>query len=150
VTGRSSSTPLVPHAQGHGARDRRLRPAARRPAARRGAAPRAGPRLYEDADIVIDQLNAGWYGVFAIEAMALGKPVLTYLQEEPARATADAFGLDVPIVSVTADTLHDRLAPLVTSVAERRRLGAASRAYVERVHGVEPMTDRLLEVYASL
>jgi glycosyltransferase involved in cell wall biosynthesis len=107
-------------------------------------------RLYEDADIVIDQLNAGWYGVFAIEAMALGKPVLTYLQEEPARATAEAFGLDVPIVSVTADTLHDRLAPLVTSVAERRRLGAASRAYVERVHGVEPMTDRLLEVYASL
>src|SRR5438094_453806 len=34
---------------------------------------------YAAADIVVDQLNAGWYGVFALEAMALGKPVLTFL-----------------------------------------------------------------------
>ncbi len=107
-------------------------------------------RLYEDADIVVDQLNAGWYGVFAIEAMALGKPVLTYLEDEPVRATERAFDVEVPIVSVTAETLRDRLAPLVASVEERRRRGAASRAYVEHVHGVEPMTDRLLAVYASL
>ena len=32
---------------------------------------------YRAADIVVDQLNAGWYGLFAIEAMALGKPVVT-------------------------------------------------------------------------
>lgn len=31
---------------------------------------------YRAADIVVDQLNAGWYGLFAIEAMALGKPVV--------------------------------------------------------------------------
>jgi len=107
-------------------------------------------RLYEDADIVVDQLNAGWYGVFAIEAMALGKPVLTYLQDEPVRQTEEAFGVEVPIVSVTADTLHDRLQPLVASVEERRRRGAASRTYAERVHGVESMTDRLLAIYESL
>jgi glycosyltransferase involved in cell wall biosynthesis len=39
-------------------------------------------RHYERADIVVDQLNAGWYGVFALEAMALGKPVLSYLRSE--------------------------------------------------------------------
>ena len=39
-------------------------------------------RHYERADIVVDQLNAGWYGIFAIEAMALGKPVLSYLHPE--------------------------------------------------------------------
>ncbi len=39
-------------------------------------------RRYEEADIVVDQLNAGWYGLFAIEAMALGKPVITFLHEE--------------------------------------------------------------------
>ena len=37
---------------------------------------------YRDADIVVDQLNAGWYGLFAIEAMALGKPVVTFLHDE--------------------------------------------------------------------
>jgi glycosyltransferase involved in cell wall biosynthesis len=34
-------------------------------------------RRYARADIVVDQLNAGWHGIFALEAMALGKPVLT-------------------------------------------------------------------------
>ena len=42
---------------------------------------------YRDADVVVDQLNAGWYGVFAIEAMALGKPVVTFLHDEAVRRT---------------------------------------------------------------
>jgi len=105
---------------------------------------------FRNADIVVDQLNAGWYGLFAIECMALGKPVVTYLHEEAVRRTEEAFGLPVPIVSATADTLGKRLRPLVADAAERRRLGAASRAYVERVHDQERLTDRLLDVYARL
>ena len=106
---------------------------------------------YRDADIVVDQLNAGWYGLFAIECMALGKPVVTFLHDEAVRRTEEAFGTPVPIVSATAETLRERLAP-----ARRRRgraargVGAASRAYVERVHDLERVTDRLLDVYARL
>ena len=37
---------------------------------------------YRRADIVVDQLNAGWHGIFALEAMALGKPVVTYLKPD--------------------------------------------------------------------
>ena len=105
---------------------------------------------YRDADIVVDQLNAGWYGLFAIEAMALGKPVVAFLHDEAVRRTEEAFGIDVPIVSATRQTLRERLRPLVDSPLERRRLGAASRAYVEHVHDLERTTDRLLEVYARL
>ena len=47
---------------------------------------------YRAADIVVDQLNAGWYGLFAIEAMALGKPVVTFLHDEAVRRTEEAFG----------------------------------------------------------
>jgi glycosyltransferase involved in cell wall biosynthesis len=107
-------------------------------------------RLYEDADIVLDQLNAGWYGLFAIECMALGKPVVTFLHEEAVARTEAAFGTRVPIVSATKDDLAAQLRPLVESVEERRRVGAAGRAYVERVHDVERMTDRLLDIYARL
>ena len=105
---------------------------------------------YRAADIVVDQLNAGWYGVFAIECMALGKPVVTFLHEEARRRTKEAFGVEVPIVSATAETLRERLRPLVADAAERRRVGAASRAYVERVHDLERMADRLLDLYARL
>ena len=105
---------------------------------------------YRAADIVVDQLNAGWYGIFAIEAMALGKPVVTFLHDEAVRRTEEAFGIEVPLVAATKETLRERLRPLVASPEERRRIGAASRAYVERVHDLERVTDRLLDVYAAL
>ena len=108
-------------------------------------------RRYRAADIVVDQLNAGWYGVFAIEAMALGKPVVAFLHEEAVRRTEQAFEVRVPIVNATAQTLPTRLQELVAAgPAERRRLGAASRAYVERVHDLERVADRLLDLYARL
>jgi glycosyltransferase involved in cell wall biosynthesis len=105
---------------------------------------------YRAADIVVDQLNAGWYGLFAIEAMALGKPVLTFLHDEAVRRTEEAFGVPVPIVRATKETLADDLRPLVESAEERRRVGAASRAYVERVHDADQMADRLLALYTAL
>ena len=105
---------------------------------------------YRAADIVVDQLNAGWYGLFAIEAMALGKPVVTFLHDEAVRRTEEAFGTRVPIVSATAETLRETLRPLVADAARRRELGAASRAYVEHVHDVERVADRLLDLYRRL
>jgi glycosyltransferase involved in cell wall biosynthesis len=105
---------------------------------------------YRRADIVVDQLNAGWYGLLAIEAMALGKPVLTFLHDEAVRRTEEAFGVRVPIVNATKETLRDRLAELVADPERRRRLGAEGRAYVERVHDVERVADRLLALYSRL
>jgi glycosyltransferase involved in cell wall biosynthesis len=105
---------------------------------------------YRAADIVVDQLNAGWYGVFAIEAMALGKPVVTFLHDEAVRRTEAAFGVEVPLVRATKETLVEALRPLVESPEERRRIGAASRAYVERVHDADVVADRLIDVYARI
>ena len=107
-------------------------------------------RRYERADIVVDQLNAGWYGLFAIEAMAVGKPVVSFLHDEAVARTEEAFGVRVPIVSATADTLVERLRPLVESAEERRRVGAESRAYIERVHDADRLADRLLDIYSRL
>jgi glycosyltransferase involved in cell wall biosynthesis len=107
-------------------------------------------KRYERADIVVDQLNAGWYGLFAIEAMALGKPVVSFLHDEAVRRTEEAFGIEVPIVRATKETLPEVLARLVASPEEQRRIGAASRAYVERVHDADRLADRLLDLYARL
>jgi glycosyltransferase involved in cell wall biosynthesis len=105
---------------------------------------------YREADIVVDQLNAGWYGLFAIECMALGKPVVTFLHDEAVERTERELGTRVPLVSATKETLRTRLEPLVASPAERRRIGAESRAYVEQVHDLERVADRLLALYARL
>ncbi len=105
---------------------------------------------YRAADIVVDQLNAGWHGMFAIEAMALGKPVVSYLRDDVVERSAQGYGVRAPIVSATKETLHERLRPLVDSAEERRRIGAESRAYVERVHDIDRIAERLLDLYARL
>jgi glycosyltransferase involved in cell wall biosynthesis len=105
---------------------------------------------YRRADIVVDQMHYLWHGVFTIEALALGKPVVTHLDEEAVRLTEEAFGLEVPIVRATPETLADALRPLVDSFEERKRLGEAGRAYVERVHDIDKVADRLIEIYEAL
>ena len=105
---------------------------------------------YARADIVVDQLYAGWHGVFALEAMALGKPVVSHLKPDVVERSAEAFGVRVPIVPATAETLVDALRPLVEDAERRRELGAAGRAYVERVHDIDRIADRLLDIYAQL
>jgi hypothetical protein len=97
---------------------------------------------YREADIVVDQLNAGWYGLFAIECMALGKPVVTFLHDEARDRTERELGVEVPIVGATKETLRARLEPLVAD--------AASRAYVEQVHDLERVADRLLALYSRI
>jgi glycosyltransferase involved in cell wall biosynthesis len=107
-------------------------------------------RHYERADIVVDQLNAGWYGIFALEAMALGKPVLGYLRPEAVQQTQREMGVEVPIVPVTKETLCERIAELVAAPDERRRIGALSRGYVEQIHDADKGADRLIAIYRSL
>jgi glycosyltransferase involved in cell wall biosynthesis len=105
---------------------------------------------YSRADIVVDQLNAGWHGVFALESMALGKPVVTYLKPDVVERSAQGYGIRLPIVPATKETLVDDLRPLVEQPRLRREIGAASRAYVEQVHDVDRVADRLLDLYRSL
>lgn len=107
-------------------------------------------RRYREADIVVDQLLRDWHGLFTIESMAMGKPVVTSLDAEAVRWTEEAFGVKVPIVAATKDDLAEKLAPLVESFELRKQLGEAGRAYVEKIHDIEGTADRLLDIYARL
>jgi glycosyltransferase involved in cell wall biosynthesis len=108
-------------------------------------------KRFARADVVLDQLHAGWYGLFAIESMALAKPVLTFLNEDAVERTEAAFSTRVPVLNVTTETLAGRLREIVDAgPQERRRIGEASRAYVERVHDPDTIADQLLDIYAQL
>jgi glycosyltransferase involved in cell wall biosynthesis len=110
----------------------------------------AARERYARADIVVDQLNAGWHGVFALEAMALGKPVVARIDPEALERSAHGLGARLPIVPAEKETLADALRPLVERPALRRELGAAGRAYVEQVHDPDRVADRLIDLYRSL
>jgi glycosyltransferase involved in cell wall biosynthesis len=105
---------------------------------------------FKRADIVVDQLYYLWHGVFAIESMAYGKPVVTHLDPEAVAQTEEAFDVKVPLVAATKDDLVEKLRPLVESFELRRSLGEQGRTYVERIHDLDTIADRFVEIYRSI
>jgi glycosyltransferase involved in cell wall biosynthesis len=95
------------------------------------------------ADIVVDQLHIGWYGGFAVEAMALGKPVLCYIEDQ--RPGDNPFGDELPIVRTSPAALVEDLRSLLTDPARRVRAGAAGRAFVERQHDPRTVARLVLD-----
>jgi len=102
---------------------------------------------YAAADVIVDQLKIGWYGMFAIESMALAKPVVVHLDEEAAAETEEAFGLELPLVRADEGNLEDVLAGLLEVRETLPELGRRSRAYVEQVHAHTSVAKRVLEIY---
>jgi glycosyltransferase involved in cell wall biosynthesis len=104
--------------------------------------------VYERADVIADQFLIGAYGLFAIEGMALGKPVLCYLNERFGRHHPE--WRDCPIVSASPETLLDQLRRLVTDGSLRAALGARGPEYVRRVHSLEAVARRMDAVYRKV
>ena len=97
------------------------------------------------ADVVVDQVFMGWYGMVAVEAMAMGKPVLCFI-----RPDFEPRLRDCPIVRCTLEDLPDRLLELLGDPERCRALGEAGRAYVEREHAHTVLAQRLVELYRGL
>ena len=112
-----------------------------------GVPNREARKRYAEADLVIDQLRIGWYGMFAIESMALAKPVVVHLDADAAAETDEAFGLELPLVRADEGTLEDVLTGLVEVRESLPALGLRSREYVERVHAHTAVAQRVLEIY---
>ena len=85
---------------------------------------------YMKADIIFDQITVGTYGVFAIEAMAMGKPVITYISEDMKKKLPK----DLPIVSATPDSLYGVLESLILDSELRNHLGKQGRQYACKYH----------------
>jgi hypothetical protein len=105
------------------------------------------PRL-RDADVVVDQLLIGWYGGFAVEAMALAKPVLCHIRERTPEE--NPFGEELPIVRSTPQTLAERLRELAGDREARLRIGRASRAFAERFHDPQTVARGMLHGLVEL
>jgi glycosyltransferase involved in cell wall biosynthesis len=95
------------------------------------------------ADVLVDQVNAAATGVLALEAMALGVPVLA--EYDP--AVLAPFQTDVPIVRVSPDTLAQELDDVLGDPERRHDLAERGRDYVERVHAPARVAAAALRVY---
>ncbi len=99
--------------------------------------------IYKKADIIIDQISVGTYGVFAIEAMALGKPVITYISDEMEKSLPS----ELPIVSATFDNISKIIDELIEDGDKRQALGMAGREYAVRYHDNVKVAKYLKDIY---
>jgi len=103
------------------------------------------PAFLGACDIIVDQLGMGWYGLLAIEGMAVGRPVVLHMREDLATVMHD-----LPVVSADRETLAATLAGLVRDPARRADLGAQGRAFVQRHHDLPVVGRQLLEIYRRI
>jgi hypothetical protein len=88
------------------------------------------------ADVAVDQLLTG-YGLFAVEAMAAGLPVISNLRWMPADMRSAPSLSVVPIVDADESDVTDRLRELVVDPGLRNRLAVESRRFALEYHSYD-------------
>lgn len=90
--------------------------------------------IQAQADIVVEELIRGCWGSTAIECMALGKPVLTFIRPEWEQNYLRTFPevKSLPICNTSKHNIYENLRKVVTDVEYRADLSKRGREFAER------------------
>lgn len=103
--------------------------------------------IYETSDIIIDQLRIGWYGVLAVEGMALGKAVVSYVRDDLLATFEDR---EPPVAVANPDTITDVLRKLVLDASHRERQAAAGYDFCKAYHDRVVVARRCADIYEEI
>lgn len=103
-------------------------------------------KLYEEilnSDLVIDQMIGGGYGLFAMEAMAMYRPVVCYLRED----LWETVKHDCPIYNADPDMLYEVLDNILANPSQLRERSRLSREFIEKYHDAKKIAGRYYEIF---
>ena len=89
---------------------------------------------FRTADVVVDSLRMGGYGVGACEAMAAGRLVLSYVNEHARNMVQALIGEQPPIWPADVGTLEAAVRAVLIDRAGARALAARGPAFVRLAH----------------
>lgn len=95
------------------------------------------------ADIIADQLISGFHGMFALEGMAHGKPVITNIDHRILDFMCKVGELDIedfPIIEATPFNVKEVIRELYYDRGKVLAIGNKSREYVEKYNSVKAMS----------
>lgn len=102
---------------------------------------------YRQADLLVDQLLIGWYGMVATETMRMGIPAVAFIEDDHLPAIPSAMAAQLPVIRADPSNLAAVLRRLVTEREQLVELGRRSRAYVEAWHDPVVVARQALEYY---
>ncbi len=100
--------------------------------------------ITKKADIFLDQIICGGYGMACSEAMAFGKPVMCYIMKEVYEA---GLPEDFPVVNTNPDNLKQQLIKLISNPQLRHDIGLKSREYAEKYFDANKIACQLIDIY---
>ena len=104
--------------------------------------------LLQSTNVVIDQCKCYGYGMNAIIAMAMGKVVLSGIEEE---AKMDLGITETPIINIRPDIdyIYTQLEGILQNKKDLSQIGYASRKYVERYHDNIRVAQRYVDIWSQ-
>ncbi|WP_243372108.1 glycosyltransferase [Microvirga solisilvae] len=100
-----------------------------------------------DADILVDQLRIGWYGVLAVEGFALGRSVISYIRPDLVGAFGDR---GMPVGNADPETLIGILREHIENPGLREANARAGREWFQKTHSTQAVIEPLLEHYQDI
>ncbi|MFX4262066.1 glycosyltransferase [Pelotomaculum propionicicum] len=100
-------------------------------------------RMYRCADLAVDQLLVGSYGLLSAELMALGVPTITYIRED----LVDKYPKRPPLINANPFNLEDTIAYLYKNREELTTCQDAGLAYAYEIHHPVRLAIKCLEYY---
>lgn len=103
---------------------------------------------YNSADIVFDQFTLGVFGTTVPEALACGRPVITYYNPHLNRW---AFPIDPPIINATtSQEIYQAMVKVTSDPNLVKKLKSEARQWIDRFHSSEVVTSKYLRLYQEV
>jgi glycosyltransferase involved in cell wall biosynthesis len=90
----------------------------------------------------------GWYGTASIEAMAIGRPVVCSIRSEYFNYID--YGQIIPIIHSDPDNIYEVLKNVLSNPEKLKEIGIKSRRFVEEIHDLKKVTQKLIKIYQNL
>ncbi len=101
---------------------------------------------YKQADLIIDQVLCGSYGLLSVEAMAMGKPVVTYVRDD----LLPTFPEIPPIINANPANLYEKVRYLLKYPDVLNAYGRQGRRYAKKYHDIKVVAEQLMSIYEGL
>jgi len=103
-------------------------------------------KIYEQADLIIDQILTGSYGVFAVESMAMGKPVICWISD----FMKEKYPKELPIISANPDNIEEKIEYAIKNKDILKDIGIKSRSYAEKYHDMNKISKDIFTIYNKI
>ncbi len=108
-------------------------------------------KKYEEIDLFIDQLIIGWYGVVSLEVLALGKPVICFIEGKGLQFVPAKMLQDLPIVNADSSTLEKKITEIMKlDITQRSKLAELGISFLKKWHDPRKISKKLLKDYKEI